>query len=287
MQRHVTTRSGLMCPLQPGNVLGTFLMGASLALGCTEYEPASDTLPSTTENPLEGLPPALGADWSCLGTAQDRAPAPGMLGAPVVYSLRLVDLATQEPVPDVVVDACALTDITCNAPVASRLTPDAEGWVNVPLTSNFTGYLEIESPGTVPYLFHLPDDGIRTMRDFPLLLIDLESFGALQQALRIQADPTLGAIAMRAFDCQGNPAPGVALQTNSGGVPFYFENGLPNTTRRVTDAAGLAGFIGAVPGVTLLESELANGTTTSTKSLIIRSSWMTSVFMRPAQGVVP
>ena len=65
-----------------------------------------------------------------------------MLGAAVVYSLRLVDLVTQEPVPDVVVDACALTDITCNAPVAARLTPDAEGWVNVPLTSNFTGYLE-------------------------------------------------------------------------------------------------------------------------------------------------
>lgn len=276
-----------MCPVVMTPALGAFLIGVGVLAGCTEYEPASDTLPSTSENPLEGLPPALGADWSCLGTGEERAPAPGMLGAAVVYSLRLVSLATQEPVPNVVVNACALTDITCNAPVASQLTPDSEGWVNVPLTSNFSGFLEIVSPGTVPYLFHLPDDGIRTMRDFPLLLIDLESFGALLQALRIQADPTLGAIAMRAFDCQGDPAPGVALQTNSGGVPFYFDNGLPNTTRRLTDAGGLAGFIGAVPGVTLLESELANGTTTSTKSLIIRPGWMTSVFMRPAQGVVP
>lgn len=294
MERQVDMRSGLMCPVKHWVGLGVLGMMA----GCTAYESASDTLPFTSGNPLFGqagastqvgqgpMVPDLGADWSCLGAPIDRTPAPGTPGASVVYSLRLVDLASGEPFTTSTLRVCGLTDIGCNRPLMDQMRPDAEGWVNVPLTANFSGYLEIQSEGAVPYIYLLPDDGIRTMRDYPLVMIGLENFGALLSALRIQYDPTLGAIAVRTFDCQGVPAPGVVLQSSSGGTPFYFENGLPNTARDQTDPDGLGGFIGSVPGVTLFEAELSNGTTTSTKSMIIRPGWMTTGYMRPAQAVL-
>lgn len=290
-----------MCPLKQRvgpdhRVQARRALGLSAALmmaGCTAYEPASDTL-ATVDSPLQPrspmqvgqvpMVPDLGADWSCLGLPIERAPAPGTLGASVVYSLRLVDMATGEPFTTSTARVCGLTDIGCDNPVMAQMRPDVDGWINVPLSSNFAGYLEIESEGAVPYIFLLPDDGIRTMRDFPLVMIGLENFGALLSALRIQYDPTLGAIAVRSFDCQGAPAPGVVLQSNSGGTPFYFENGLPNTARQQTDPDGLGGFIGSIPGVTLFETELVDGTITSTKSMIVRPGWMTTSFMRPAQA---
>jgi hypothetical protein len=202
----------------------------------------------------------------------------------VLYSVRLVDLASGEPVTASTIRLCGLTDITCARPLMDQIRPDPDGWVDLELSANFLGYLEIETEGAVPYIFQLPDDGIRSMRDFPVVMIGLENFGALLDALRIQFDSTLGAIGLRSFDCQGAPAPGILLRTNSGGTPFYFENGLPNTARQQTDPEGLAGFIGSVPGVAVVDSELSDGTTTSTKSMIIRAGWMTTGFMRPRQA---
>jgi hypothetical protein len=287
MQRQADMTKNRMLEVERLAVLGALALG--VGMGCTQFEQGTDTLPTVGENPLRDEPmemPAaeLGAEWSCLGLPIDRTPAPGTPGALVVYSLRLVDLASGEPFTASTIRLCGLTDITCASPLMDQLKPDADGWIDVQLSANFLGYLEIESVGAVPYIFQLPDDGIRNMRDFPVVMIGLENFGALLSALGVQYDPTLGAIGLRSFDCQGAPAPGIALRTQGGGTPFYFDNGLPNTMRQQTDPGGLAGFIGSVPGVAVVESELGDGTITSTKSMIIRAGWMTVGFMRPRQA---
>jgi hypothetical protein len=225
----------------------------------------------------------LGADWSCVGQAPERDLTPGSTGASILYSLRLVDLATGAIFPEVTVRACALVDINCDNPLTGQLVPTADGWVDVPLTENFRGYLEIVSPSAVPYLFHLPDTELRSTRDFPLAMVALESFGALLTALGVQAEPSLGAIAMRAFDCQGDPAAGVVFKTTSGGIPWYFEGGLPNRERVTTDPGGLGGFIGSQPGVTVFEASLPGGTITTSGSYVVRPGWMTSGYLRPTR----
>jgi hypothetical protein len=232
---------------------------------------------------LNPLAEDLGADWSCVGQAPERDLTPGSTGASVLYSLRLVDLATGAIFPQINVRACALVDINCTNPVTAQLVPAEDGWVDVPLTENFRGYLEIVSPRAVPYLFHLPDAELRTTRDFPLAMVALESFGALLGALNVQADPSLGAIGMRAFDCSGEPAPGVVFKTTSGGIPWYFEGGLPNRERVTTDSGGLGGFIGSQPGVTVLEASLPDGTVTTGGSYVVRAGWMTSGYLRPTR----
>ena len=279
-----------MCPVRRVTALQAMGLGMGLLVACTDYKPASDTLDSVS-SPLDPQDSEVlddfGADWSCLGREPAAPlPLPGALGASIVYSIRLVDLATGNAMPEVTVRACGLTDITCDAPVTDVIDTDEEGYANVPLTANFRGYLEVQSPRAVSYLIPLPEGGLRTMRDFPMSMISLESFGALVSALRINPDPTLGAIGFRAFDCQGQTAGGVVLQTTTGGVPWYFENGLPNTERGLTDQQGLGGFIGTTPGVTVLEGELSDGTPTATKSIIVRAGWMTAGYLRPANAVI-
>jgi hypothetical protein len=256
------------------------------AVACTEWAPASDRIPDVNETMLQGGEGA-GADWSCLGAESTPPPPPGAPGTMIVYSQAFVDLATGDPVTDATVRACGLTDITCANPVSDVIRTDAEGSVSISLVSSFRGYLEVVSPRMIPYIVALPDGPLRTMRDYPVVLISPESFLALVMALQIPADANSGAIGARAFDCDGNTAAGVRFRSTAGGSDWYFENGLPNRTRLQTDDAGLGGFAGTAPGVALFEAMLVDGTPVVSRSLFVRGGWLTSAFMRPPAAVAP
>jgi hypothetical protein len=246
---------------------------ASFGWACSDYKPADDVRVS---------PLTRESDWSCLKDVSEPPKTPGSAGNAIVYSLRLVDLATDVPYPDVPITACPLTDIECNNPVAENLHTDADGLVNVRLTENFSGYLEIEPTNAVQYLFHLPDTGLRTQADYPLAMIASRSFNVLLSAFALPSDdPTLASIGFRAFDCRGVPAAGVTFRSSAGGQAWYFEAGLPSTTRTQTDSSGLGGFIGSTPGVSTLDAQLADGRVITTKSVIVRGQWMTAGYLRP------
>jgi hypothetical protein len=245
----------------------SFLVSAGW--GCSDYKPGTDVRALTT------------SDWSCLKDTSEPPKTPGSPGNAVIYSLRLVDLATDAPYPDVPVTACGLTDLDCLSPVADNLHTDADGLVNVRLTENFSGYLEINSDAAVPYLFHLPDTGLRTQADYPLAMIAIRSFSVLLGAFSLPTDPSLASIGFRAFDCRGVPAGGVSFHSSAGGQAWYFEAGLPSTTRTQTDVSGLGGFIGSTTGVSTLDAQLPDGRVITTKSVIVREGWMTAGYLRP------
>jgi hypothetical protein len=217
-----------------------------------------------------------------------RGPArpPGATGGIIVYSLQLVDLATDEPHANATVRACGLTDVMCDTPVTPTMMTDSEGWVSLRLTQNFVGFLEIVSERAVPYVFYLPSEGLRrTTSDYPLAMIGLESFQGLLATYQLPLDPTLGGIAFRSFDCQGNPARGVELTSDRSGVPWYFDQGLPNTERRQTDESGLGGFVSSEPGLSILEASLPDGRTIESMSIIVRPSWIAAGYLRPAAAL--
>lgn len=206
---------------------------------------------------------------------------PSEPGARVYYGLQLVDLATMMPFPDVTVTACPLIDPMCQTPAAGPMPVAATGFVDVPVYENFVGYLQIESPNAVPYIFHLPDDGLRTDRDFPLAMISRESLAGLSATLRVPIDPTLGAIAVRAFDCDGKPAEGVTFKSEKAGTGWYFDRDFPTLDRKYTDSGGLGGFVNAEPLPTNFEATLSNGELITVKRILVRSGWMTAGYMRP------
>jgi hypothetical protein len=260
-----------------GLCVGLFL------LGCTEFEPGTDELEASTER-LDQLPPGVGSDWSCLGSVP-----PGTneteLGAPITYTVRLLDLGTRSPVPNMRIRVCGLTDVDCVMPVAD-VAVDPDGWVDIPLTENFSGYLELLSPSTVPSAFYL-GEGLHTMTEYPFLVVTEPSLQGLVAATGVGFIPTAGTISVRTLDCQSNTAPNIAVTNTTGGVTYYFANGLPDPTPRATDGDGIAGFINVPPGLTTLQARLADGTVIDSRSFIVRPNWIMTAFMRPAGFQAP
>lgn len=246
--------------------------------GCTDYKPGSDTFSEL--GALQGPPGEGEPDWSCLREAPPPPPPPGVVGETVIYSLQLIDLSTLEPYAQVPVRACGTTDVGCAVPVAD-VTSDEAGWVHLRLREYFEGYLEINSPSAVPYIFYLPQVPLRTMTDDGLLMISRNTYAGLLAAFDLEDDPTLGGIAVRAFDCQGDPAAGVTLTSAADGLGWYFDETLPSVERQETDRTGLGGFIGSKPGVSVLEAKLPDGTSIVRRNLNVRAGWMTAGYLKP------
>jgi hypothetical protein len=260
------------------------LFCARLALlGCTEFEPGSDELEAMTER-LDQLTPGIGGDWSCLGSVPEGANSPE-LGAPITYRVRLLDLGTRGPVPGMMVRVCGLTDVDCVMPFAN-LEVDADGWIDIPLSENFSGYLELLSPTTVPSAFYL-GEGLRTMTDYPFVVVTVPSFEGLMAAVGIAADRRAGAISVRTFDCRSDTAADVAVTNTTGGITYYFADGLPDITPRGTDGDGIAGFLNVPPGLTRLQARLADGSVIDSRTFIVRPGWLMTAFMRPAGFEAP
>ena len=264
--------------LGPGRWLEAALVLAPLALGCTEYEPASDSLP-------EGTISELGPEWSCLNRPAEPSSVPTFSGtAPrVVFSIQVVDLSTGQIYPDAQVRACGLSDINCINPVTDMLGVDAEGWVDVPLFQNFTGFLEITSPDLVPYLFYLTEPlAAASTSEYPLAVVSLASLGPLVQLVGVDPQPGTGVIAVRVFNCTGDTTSGASLTTQTRGVPWYFVNGLPTGMGTETGAEGIAGYVNVPPGLTVVEVRAPDGTLVAApQSLVVRAGWLSAVYVKP------
>lgn len=259
-------------------------------MGCTDYEPASDTLALTgvppgfnDDGPAEASGPP-GEDWSCLARPAEQASAPVFSGnAPqVIYSLQMVDLSSGVIYRNLQVRACALTDVSCANPLTDMLGVNEQGRVDVPLFQNFTGYLEITSDELVPQLFYVNAPlQPRTQPDFPLAMVSIASLGPLLQLLGA-VEANTGIIAIRTFDCQGVTANGVSLTSNNDQArPWYFVDGLPSSTESETGPEGLAGFINVPPGLNVVRAEGADGTDLGPQSMVVRPGWMSSMYLRP------
>lgn len=263
--------------LNPTQWLST-LLSLPMALACTDYEPASDSLPEDTIN-------ELGPEWSCLNRTVEPPTVPTFSGTVprVVFSIQVVDLSTGQIYPDAQVRACGLADVNCDAPVTDLLSVDAEGWVDVPLFQNFTGFLEITSPETVPYLFYLTEPLAPTSTiEYPLAVVSLASLGPLVQLVGVDPQPGTGVIAVRVFNCTGDTTSGASLTTQSRGVPWYFVDGLPTGMGSATGAEGIAGYVNVPPGLAVVEVRAPDGTMVAgPQSLVVRANWLSAVYVKP------
>jgi hypothetical protein len=264
------------------------LLACGLALGCTEFDPGSDTLLDESDSTL--LPPGPpGEDWSCLGGEPTVAPPVFARDAPrVVYSVQFVDLSSGEIYRNIEVRACPLTDVNCTSPVASGLRVDAAGWVDVPLFEGFTGYLEVTSDETIPYMFYLNEPlEPQTEQEFPLGIVSLANIGPLVGLVGGTYVPGTGVVALRIFDCQGVPASGVSLSSEPEGTAFYFAGGLPTNAAKSTGTDGLAGFVNMAEGSTVVQAFTRNGVAIKEpQSVVVRPNWMTAVYLKAATSAV-
>jgi hypothetical protein len=253
------------------------LLATLMGWGCTGYEPASDVLE-------ESVNLSLDEHWSCLGTAREPAKVPVFSETVdrVVYSIQVVDLSTGQIYSDARIRACGVADINCENPVTDTLSVDAEGWVDIPLFRDFTGFLEVTSSEAVPYIFYLNEPLGQSMVEYPLALISLASLGPLVGLLGVDYRPGTGVIAVRAFDCRGDTASGVALSTENEGVRWYFADGLPTSKGTRTDADGLSGLVNVQPGLAVVDVTAPNGVSIGGRqSVVVRPNWLSAVYVKP------
>jgi hypothetical protein len=257
----------------------------TIASGCTSFDPPSDTL---TANEVNGLSPGPSSpEWGCLDPSVERAAIPVFSEsvARVIYSIQVVDLSTGQIYPDARVRACGVADINCENPVSDTLSVDSQGWVDVPLFRDFTGFLEVTSSEAVPYLFYLSEPLSESIVEYPLTLISLASLGPLVQLVGVQQQPGTGVVAVRSFDCVGNTASGVVLSTEASGTPWYFIDGLPTGRGAATGTDGLAGMVNVVPGLAVVDVKAPTGLSIrGPQSVVVRPNWLSVVYVRPPAG---
>jgi hypothetical protein len=253
----------------------------AMVSGCTDYEPASDTLPADS---VSELAPSDNPSWACLSPTNEPAPVPvfSETVARVVYSVQVVDLSTGQIYPDARVRACGITDINCEDPVTENLEVDDEGWVDLVLFRDFVGFLEVTSSEAVPYLFYLTEPLTQSAVEYPLAVVSIASLGPLIQLVGVPPEPGTGVVAVRTFDCLGNTAAGVSFSTDTDGVPWYFVDGLPTGTGTETGGDGLAGLVNVQPGLAVVDVNAPNGVSIrGPQSVVVRPNWLTAVFVRP------
>lgn len=258
-------------------------LAALLAWGCTGYEPASDMLEVSVNSNLD-------EHWGCLSSSTEPALLPVFSEAVdrVVYSIQIVDLSTGQIYPDARVRACGVADINCENPVTDTLAVDAEGWVDLPLFRDFTGFLEVTSSEAVPYLFYLNEPLGQSTVEYPLAVISLASLGPLVQLLGVNYQPGTGVIAVRSFDCQGDTASGVSLSTENDGVTWYFADGLPSSADMATGGDGLSGLVNVPPGLAVVDVKAPNGVSIGGRqSVVVRPNWLSAVYVKPGSRPPP
>jgi hypothetical protein len=258
---------------------------ATALTACTSFEPASDTLLDDTVGQL--APTAPGESWDCLETGEEPLPVPTVAQSNdrVVYSVQFVDLSTGRVYPDAQVRACGVADINCEAPVTNTLRVDAQGWVDLPLYRNFAGFLEVTSSEALPYLFYLTGPLVTSTVEYPIVTVSLTSIGSLVQLLGVDPEPGTGFMALRAFDCEGNTAPGATVSGTNEGVRWYFVDGLPNTTATATGPDGLGGFVNMPPGLAVVDLKAPNGVSIrGAQSFVVRANWVSAAYVRPRSG---
>jgi hypothetical protein len=241
------------------------LVLVGLLVGCTEFAPRADVSDVSTP----------GQDWSCLD-----APSTARRGIVpddtrvVNYSVRFATLFGGQPT-NVRVRACSPADVTCASPVAQELRPDSQGIVTLPLFWGFDGFLEVTADGMVPAAFSMRGALVESAVDpLPMVMVPLAGVSQLAASNGVAFRDDQALVLLEVVDCQGVLAGGVRFANDSGGLPFYMENGLPNTLASLTDERGVGGFINAPTGVVRVSGFVGQTERLiATKTLNFRAGW--------------
>lgn len=222
---------------------------------------------------LDGI--CVDATWSCLG----NVPVPPAGSGTRLWRQRYVEITTQLPPPDLQVDLCQNTDISCMNPIAIGLTPGSDGVVANPVPYAFEGYAVVTSAFIEPAVVHFPrpvvnDIDDQTLETFNLLPLGTTSTFAAE--LGVPLDPARTVLITVSLDCTGAPADGTVVETDTGDmstITLYINNRLPDPSLRETRKSGNGNAVTLnhpVGLTTLRISRVETEETTGTRQLFLR-----------------
>lgn len=228
---------------------------------------------------------AASANWSCLDSfGRESTLIPRSTEQRWVYSRRFVSYLDGRPIPQLSVRACQLADIDCQDPVTVAGPAGAEGWLDLTLPEGFGGYLELSAPRFVPGLWFLGElSPTKGSYEYPISLVDLQTATEFSIAVGTELDPSRGLIFLYVFDCDGVPAADIQFTSDRNDSPWYLVTNIPSFATSVTSAHGVGGFANVQPGVSLLQSQFADGTPLGPpRAVYVRPGWGTVLVIDPS-----
>lgn len=176
--------------------------------------------------------------WSCLGRVEDSAEET------IRHRYVFVD-NLGNPVTGFPVDRCESSDHACNQPMTTN-GPDGEGVFNLELPTSFSGFLQLQSASSVPYLLelgprtnHLPSLANRRVPLYTTLqVVAFFTFAGEQYTAG------RGVIGLFNSDCDGAPAGGVQVSVegadNETSSIYFDENAQAVEDMSTVDDVGAA-----------------------------------------------
>jgi hypothetical protein len=201
----------------------------------------------------------------CIDSWCEPEPTWGCLDAPVTLNgengpfpitFHIQDIRLQEPLAGVQARLCRKGDLDCNDPQGGVVTSDDRGVVRFAVEATdpalgFTGFVLFTRADLVPGLYFWNRALVGAVDVPPLQMLSHGDVDALARQLGTTRDSSRGIVLLRTFDCQDDPAAGVAVVTDGTdeqSAPFYANDGLPVATSTTTDRSGYAGFMNVPPG---------------------------------------
>jgi hypothetical protein len=200
-------------------------------------------------------PCAYGNWWSCVG----HVTPPKALVASTTVAIGALGFVSGAPIAGLQALACRAADPGCTSPLSDGGT-DTTGYVSLTLPQGvggpgFDGYYQLWSPdgGVVPTLGYLSTPLREAAVHFTLSFIAPTDLQGVLTGLGV-TQGSGGYIAVIAYDCFDNKAPGVRFSVNAAadaGVQiFYLQGALPTSGATMTDPSGAA-LITNVPAGTI------------------------------------
>lgn len=247
---------------------------------CTEFADEDD-IAATMELLPGGGSGGLGMqgqdapEWACLN-GEPAAPPVALGDTTVTFTIFIADTVSRQPPAGLTVSACSPLDVECAAPMVDDIRPESDGMIRAHVPRNFSGFFRIVSDATVPAVLYVDRPVVENVTAAPMLLITPPALQALSSRQNIAIDPQMGHLLLRAFDCNGTPAPDIRFANDKGGQPFAFIASQPVLGQTATDAQGTGGYINVLPGLAVVESvRTVDGMITSTASGQVRAGWFT------------
>lgn len=260
--------------------------------------------------------------WRCVGENAEGIEPPSAT-ATVSFSVCDFIQGCTRPVTGVTARLCDKLDVNCITPRSPYVT-DVNGILTFEVPTQgrpFDGYVEVIPPfamctdsnvfgGAAPFICALnpmcnpaaPDENCMVPVFSPVLwffnppvvsslpepislqLYPSAQLPALIEAAGAQIDPTLSSVFLTAWDCDGQPAPGVTLTVpNHESVvqPLYYNTGVIRAGLVETDSTGIGGFIKVPPGFINVEGTNEDGSDVGIVGVQARLNFTTYTVLVP------
>jgi hypothetical protein len=207
----------------------------------------------------------------------------------VSLTMHIRDYLSNAPVSGLVLRACPVADVLCQAPVGTVEDEDGSADVTLELPFGFAGFLDLTAKDTIETLFYfgkpLVSSVDKTLQVTGSTAID--GLAALALQANVTIDRSTAILFAQALDCNGKAAGGIHFEASATADSFYVVSGLPNLDAQLTvrdeatNAAG-GGFFNLEPGFAVFTARIGmNGPKLGEYNAQVRSAGITSLEFYP------